>query len=113
MIPDVSIDSLGVGFVDVSTPDGALEAIDDIKNGIQKLSQIRSDIGAIQNRLEHTVEGLNINEENTTASYSTLMDLDMAEEMVTYTTYQVLTQTGTSMLAQANQRVADLLQLIQ
>ena len=113
VIPDVSLNSLGIRFVDASTPEGARNSIEDIKDGLTKLARIRSDLGAVENQLEHTVSYLNVSEENATDSYSTLMDTDMAEEMVQYSTYQILTQTGTSMLAQANQRAADMLQLIQ
>ena len=63
--------------------------------------------------MEHTVTSLDVNEENMTAAYSRLMDVDMAEEMTEYSTLQVLTQSGISMLAQANQRPSDLLQLLQ
>jgi flagellin len=70
-------------------------------------------MGAFQNRLESTVNSLNITGENMTAAYSRIMDVDMAEEMTVYSTNQVLTQAGTSMLAQANERPSQVLQLLQ
>ncbi len=112
-IPDVSLSYLGIRFTDVSDESWAREAINDVKRAINKVSEIRSDLGAYQNRLEHTVSSLEVNEENMTSSYSTIMDTDMAEEMTEYSTLQVMTQAGISMLAQANQRPADLLQLLQ
>jgi flagellin len=92
---------------------GADQAIEDIKNAIQKVSDIRSRLGAYQNRLEHTVSNINVTNENMTAAYSRLMDVDMAEEMTVYSTQQVLSQAGTTMLAQANERPSQVLQLLQ
>ena len=77
------------------------------------ISEVRSRLGAYQNRLESTVDSLDITGENMTSAYSRIMDVDMAEEMTQYTTYQVLTQAGTSMLAQANERPSQVLQLLQ
>ena len=74
---------------------------------------MRGRLGAYQNRLESTVNSLDVTSENMTAAYSRIMDIDMAEEMTNYSTYQVLTQAGTSMLAQANQRPSQVLQLLQ
>ena len=65
------------------------------------------------NRLEHTISNLDITDENMTAAYSRIMDVDMAEEMTEYTTVQVITQASMSMLAQANERPAQVLQLLQ
>ena len=70
-------------------------------------------MGAYQNRLEHTVNNLDISSENMTAAYSRIMDVDMAEEMTEYTTVQILSQASTSMLAQANERPSQVLQLLQ
>ena len=92
---------------------GAEKAIDEIKNGISYISQMRSRMGAYQNRLEHTQTSLATSEENITSAYSRIMDTDMAEEMTEYTTQQVLSQAGTSMLAQANERPQQVLQLLQ
>ncbi len=92
---------------------GADQAIEDISNAIQKISDIRSRLGAYQNRLEHTVSNLNVTSENMTSAYSRIMDVDMADEMTVYSTQQVLSQAGTSMLAQANERPSQVLQLLQ
>ena len=92
---------------------GADQAIRDISVAIQKVSNIRSRLGAYQNRLEHTTKSINVVDENMTAAYSRIMDVDMAEEMTVYSTQQVLSQAGTSMLAQANERPSQVLQLLQ
>ena len=92
---------------------GADQAIRDISSAIQKVSNIRARLGAYQNRLEHTVKSINVVDENMTAAYSRIMDVDMAEEMTVYSTQQVLSQAGTSMLAQANERPSQVLQLLQ
>lgn len=112
-IPAVSLKNMGIENVDVSTADGAVEAIDRISGAVAYVSEVRGKLGAFQNRLESTVNSLDITNENMTAAYSRIMDVDMAEEMTGYTTYQVLTQAGTSMLAQANERPSQVLQLLQ
>lgn len=112
-IPEVSLLNIGIKKTDVSTVDGANKAIDEIKNGIAYISQMRSRIGAYQNRLEHTQTSIATSEENITSAYSRIMDTDMAEEMTEYTNMQVVTQAATSMLAQANERPSQMLQLLQ
>lgn len=112
-IPAVSLQNLGIEDIDVSTVEGAKDTIERIDGAIQQLSKIRSKLGAYQNRLESSINSLDIVSENMTAAYSRIMDVDMAEEMTQYTTYQVLTQAGTSMLAQANERPSQVLQLLQ
>ena len=112
-IPNVSLKNAGIEDVDVSTADGAKEALDSINNAIKYVSKVRGRLGAFQNRLESSMNSLDITTENVTAAYSRIMDVDMAEEMTNYATYQVLTQAGTSMLAQANERPAQILQLLQ
>ena len=118
-IPAVSLRHLGLGdmdnklLVDCGTEKGARESIDMIKGAISYISAARSSIGAIQNRLEDTISNLNVTEENLTDSYSAIKDVDMAEEMVNYTTLQVLVQAGTSMLTQANEQPQQALQLLQ
>ncbi|MCR4764009.1 MAG: flagellin [Lachnospiraceae bacterium] len=112
-IPAISLNNLGIRFTDVSNITWAQEAIAEVKGAIDFVTRLRSDLGAFQNRMEHTVTGLDINEENMTAAYSRIMDADMAEEMTEYSTMQVLTQAGISMLSQANQRPSELLQLLQ
>lgn len=112
-IPTVSLQNMGIEDLDVSTPGGAKEAIDRVSGAISYLSSVRGRLGAYQNRLESTVSSLDVTSENMTSAYSRIMDVDMAEEMTNFTTYQVLTQSGTSMLAQANERPSQILQLLQ
>lgn len=112
-IPTISLKTLGLDELDYTTADGCQEAIDSASKAISRISSIRSRLGAYQNRLEHTVASLDVTEENMTAAYSRIMDTDMAEEMTEYTKYQVLTQAGTSMVSQANERPAQVLQLLQ
>ena len=97
----------------MTTQDSAREGIDRISGAVGFISGIRGQLGAYQNRLESTINSLNVTTENMTAAYSRIMDVDMAEEMTNYTTYQVMTQAATSMLAQANERPSQVLQLLQ
>ena len=83
-----------------------------IDKAIEMTSKIRGKLGAAQNRLEHTINNLNVSEENMISSLSRIQDADMAEEMTNYTQYNVITQAGISMLAQANQRPQQVLQLL-
>lgn len=112
-IPPVSLRNMGIENIDVSTIEGAKNAIGLMDGAIGFVSGVRGKLGAYQNRLESTVNSLDVSEESMTAAYSRLMDVDMAEEMTQYTTNQVLTQAGTSMLAQANERPSQVLQLLQ
>ena len=112
-IPKISLSTLGLYNLDLANEVGAREGIESIKNAIVQVSSIRSGLGAYQNRLEHTVSNLDITVENMTAAYSRIMDVDMAEEMTTYSTQQVLSQAGISMMAQANERPSQVLQLLQ
>lgn len=112
-IPAVSLRNMGIENLDVSTEEGALKGIEDVDKAVKFVSDVRGRLGAYQNRLEATVNNLDVTAENMTAAYSRIMDIDMAEEMTNYSTYQVLTQAGTSMLAQANQRPSQVLQLLQ
>ncbi len=112
-IPKVGLTTLGIYNLDMSNPKGAREAIDMVKGALSEISSIRSRLGAYQNRLEHTVSSLDITVENMTAAYSRIMDVDMAEEMTVYSTQQVLSQAGISMMAQANERPSQILQLLQ
>ncbi|MCI9336368.1 MAG: flagellin FliC3 [Lachnospiraceae bacterium] len=102
-----------VWTLDVSTEEKATEAIDRIDGAIHFISDIRGQLGAYQNRLESTINSLDVTSENMTSAYSRIMDVDMAEEMTNYTTAQVMTQAATSMLAQANERPSQVLQLLQ
>lgn len=112
-IPAISLRNMEIENIDVSTQEGALDTIDRVDLAIKYVSGVRGRLGAYQNRLESTVNSLDITSENMTAAYSRIMDVDMAEEMTRYTTNQVLTQAGTSMLAQANERPSQVLQLLQ
>lgn len=112
-IPPVSLRNMGIEKIDVSTQAGAQNALGRMSGAIGFVSRIRGRLGAYQNRLESTVNSLDISTESMTAAYSRIMDADMAEEMTQYTTNQVLTQAGTSMLAQANERPSQVLQLLQ
>ena len=113
-IAAMDANSLGVDSskVDVSTKDGAKSAIDAIKEAINKVSAQRSDLGAVQNRLEHTIKNLDNVVENTTAAESQIRDTDMATEMVNYVKNNILQQAGQSMLAQANQLTQGVLTLL-
>ncbi len=112
-IPAVTLQNMGIEDMTVETHADAQKAIASIKDAIQYVSGVRGKLGAYQNRLESTINSLNVTIENMTGAYSRIMDVDMAEEMTNYTTYQVLTQAGTSMLAQANERPSQVLQLLQ
>lgn len=112
-IPKIGLREMGIENIDVSTKDGALNAIKCVDMAVKYVSDVRGTLGAYQNRLESTTNSLDVTSLNMTAAYSRIMDIDMAEEMTNYTTYQVLTQAGTSMLAQANERPSQVLQLLQ
>lgn len=112
-IPTVNLRAMGIDKADCLTQENSREFMDKIKGSLQYISNARSTIGAYVNRLEHTVSTLDISEENMTAAYSRIMDTDMAEEMSEYSKNQVLVQAGTSMLAQANERPSQVLQLLQ
>ena len=114
-IASMSAKGLGVNGlkVDGANDTNALNAIDTIKESIQKVSDQRSALGAVQNRLEHTISNLDNVVENTTSAESRIRDTDMAEEMVNYSKNNILQQAGQSMLAQANQANQGVLSLLQ
>ena len=112
-MPPITKKNLGLSHTDVLTADNAGKAIDEIANAISFVSNIRSSLGAYQNRLEHTTTNLDVTNENMTSAYSRIMDVDMATEMTKYSSYQVISQAATSMLAQANERPSQVLQLLQ
>lgn len=112
-IPNMSLENMGISALKTTSVTSAGEGVEKVDHAIKFVSQVRSRLGAYQNRLEHTVSSLDISSENMTAAYSRIMDVDMAEEMTEYTTLQVLSQAGTSMLAQANERPSQVLQLLQ
>ena len=96
----------------IDTPETAHRAIGTIDEAIKKINKQRADLGAYQNRLEMSVVGINIAAENLQASESRIRDVDMAKEMVEFTRNQILTQSGTAMLAQANQQTQSVMSLL-
>ena len=105
---------LGIKGLNVSDDTGvaATYAVDAIADALQKVSDQRSSLGAVQNRLEHTIANLDNVVENTTSAESRIRDVDMAEEMVEYSKNNILAQAGQSMLAQANQATQGVLSLL-
>jgi flagellin len=110
-----SMDSAGLGVdsVNCCSDTSAQSAISLVKEGIKKLNEQRSKLGAIQNRLEHTVANLDNVVENTTAAEAAIRDTDMAKEMVKYSNNNILAQAGQAMLAQSNQANQGVLSLLQ
>ncbi|MDR2079973.1 MAG: flagellin [Treponema sp.] len=110
----LGIRNVGDGsFLTIESPDDANRAIGTLDEALKRISKQRADLGAYQNRLEHAVRGLDIGAENMQASESRIRDTDMANQTVRYTTNQILVNSGTAMLAQANQRATSVLQLLQ
>ena len=114
-IKDMSAAALGVAGnkVDLSSQDGAKKATTTIDAAIKKVSAQRSELGAVQNRLEHTIANLDTAAENTQTAESAIRDTDMADTMVEYSKNNILAQAGQSMLAQANQATQGVLSLLQ
>ncbi len=112
-IPAMTTKNMGIHKTDTLTMENSTAAINDVDYAIRFVSAARSSLGAYQNRLEHTVNNLDSISENMTGAYSRIMDTDMAEEMTEYSSYQVVSQAATTMLAQANERPAAVLQLLQ
>ena len=114
-IESMSAAGLGIQGINVSDDSGvaATYAIDAIADAVAKVSSQRSALGAVQNRLEHTIDNLDNVVENTTSAESRIRDTDMAEEMVNYSKNNILAQAGQSMLAQANQSTQGVLSLLQ
>jgi len=100
-------------FVTLETPDDANRTIGICDAALKIINKQRADLGAYQNRLEHAVRGLDIGSENMQASESRIRDTNMANQMVQYVRDQILNQSGTAMLAQANQRATSVLSLLQ
>jgi len=111
-INDMRATALSVDGVDASTRDGANSAITVIDNAIARVSTERSKLGALQNRLDHTINNLGATSENLTASESRVRDVDMAKEMMEFTKNNILSQAAQAMLAQANQQPQGVLQLL-
>ena len=112
-VGDMHGEALGIADIDISTQVGAQTAVDKIKSAINSVSSTRGDLGAIQNRLEHTINNLSVTSENMTAAESRIRDVDMANEMMAYTKNNILVQSSQAMLAQANQLPQGVLQLLQ
>ncbi|WP_027630254.1 flagellin [Ruminiclostridium cellobioparum] len=112
-ISDMKSQALGVNSIKVDDKWKASNSIETVNNAISKVSHQRSALGAIQNRLEHTINNLDTASENLQASESRIRDVDMAKEMTEYTKNNILTQAAQAMLAQANQQPQSVLQLLQ
>ncbi|MBZ9688093.1 flagellin [Clostridium estertheticum] len=111
-VSDMRAEALGTKSVDVSTKFGAATAIETVNNAIKKVSSQRSSLGAMQNRLEHTINNLGTSSENLTSAESRIRDVDMAKEMSTFSKNNILSQAAQAMLAQANQQPQQVLQLL-
>ncbi len=109
---EVTVDASTAAGINVSSQSSASEAITTINNALQKVSEERSKMGAIQNRLEHTIKNLDTSSENLQASESRIRDVDMAKEMMEFTKNNILQQAAQAMLAQANQQPQGVLQLL-
>lgn len=111
-IGSMTSQALGISGLDITSSGAASSAITKLKDAINTVSSQRADLGAVQNRLEHTINNLGVASENITAAESRIRDTDMAKEMMNYTKYNVLTQAAQAMLAQANQQPQGVLQLL-
>ena len=112
-VADMSSKGLGLDGLNITTEANASNAIDKIKTAINTVSTARAGMGALQNRLEHTINNLDVAVENLSAANSRIRDTDMAKEMMNYTKMNVLVQSAQAMLAQANQQPQSVLQLLQ
>ena len=112
-VGDMHAKALGIGDLTVADQEGAAKAIQSIKDAINTVSSTRGDLGAIQNRLEHTQNNLSVMTENIQDAESTIRDTDVADEMMAYTKNNILVQSAQAMLAQANQVPQGVLQLLQ
>ena len=111
-VGDMHTKALGIDGLDISNPTGAAAAIKTIRNAINSVSSVRGDLGATQNRLEHTANNLSVMAENIQDAESTIRDTDVAEEMMAYTKNNILIQSAQAMLAQANAVPQGVLQLL-
>ena len=111
-IGDMRAEALGVKNVDLRTSKGSQEATATIQAAIEKVSTERAGLGAVQNRLEYTISNLDNTTENLTSAESTLRDVDMAKEMMTFSKNNILNQAAQAMLAQANQQPQNVLSLL-
>lgn len=111
-IANMTTDALGISDIQVTNNTLANEAIGKLDKAITRVSSERSKMGALQNRLDHTINNLSTTSENLTAAESRIRDVDMAKEMMNYSKYNILSQAATSMMAQANQLSQGVLQLL-
>lgn len=111
-VKSMSSKSLGIDGIDLSQQSGAAAALKVVKDAINTVSSTRGELGALQNRLEHTINNLGVTSENMTAAESRIRDVDMAQEMMNYTKNNILVQSSQAMLAQANQLPQGVLQLL-
>ena len=107
------VSGMGISNLDIGSATAAQAAISTIKSAINYVSSIRGGLGAIQNRLDHTINNLSVMEENIQDAESTIRDTDIAEEMMSYTKNNILVQSAQAMLAQANSVPQGVLQLLQ
>ena len=112
-LSDLSTSALTISSMSITTSASARNAISSINKAIDKISSMRSTFGALQNRLEHTINNLGVQHENLSAAESRIRDVDMAKEMMAYTKNNILVQASQAMLAQANQVPQGVLQLLQ
>jgi len=112
-VGDMHAKALGLADLTIADQDGAAKAIQKIKDAINTVSSTRGDLGAVQNRLEHTQNNLSVMTENIQDAESTIRDTDVADEMMAYTKNNILIQSAQAMLAQANQVPQGVLQLLQ
>lgn len=108
----VTVEALSMSGVSVATQTAAQAAINTVNDAIIKVAEFRADLGAVQNRLEHTIKNVDVAAENLQASESRIRDTDMAKEMMNFTRTNILQQAATAMLAQANQAPQGVLQLL-
>ena len=111
-IPDMSSKALRLDDLDVATVNGPDKALVALDKALARVSSVRSQLGANENRLNYAIDNLDATSENVSAALSRIEDVDMAEEMSTYTQMNVLTQAATSVLAQANDIPEQTLQLL-
>jgi len=109
----VDTEHLYIDDVNVTTVNGAKRALDKLSDALDRINSVRADLGAYQNRLESSVASLDETSENMTSAMSRISDADMAKEMTEYTKYNVLSQSSTSALSQANELPQLALQLLQ
>ena len=111
-VNDMHAKAMGIGDIDIGNQDGASAAMTAIKSAINYVSDTRGDLGALQNRLDHTISNLAVQQENIQDAEATIRDVDVANEMMAYTKNNILVQSAQAMLAQANQLPQGVLQLL-